>query len=194
MLAKVVSIQVNGTWGPEMNPRFTPKVAKVSQRDRHSLIKKWCWIPREKRTLSICFHPLHRASQDSKAWSIKDTHKPDCIKIQSILFEERCWHSETTPTLRGSLLLSRLRFSWEVFAAQAGVPHSAVTVGKWGAAGTPQGPWLTSLNLQGQQSVLFLHVSQEQLEKWIRNKIPLLNSCKITTYPGISLRKCRIFM
>lgn len=81
--------------------------------------------------------------------------------------------------------------------AQAGVRHSAVTVGEWGAAGTATGPLppgLTSLNLQDQQSALSLHASQQQVEKGIRNKIPLFCSCKITTNPGISLRKRGIFM
>lgn len=45
MLAKVVGIQVNGTWGPEMNSIHATKVAKVSQSDTHGLINKWCWTP-----------------------------------------------------------------------------------------------------------------------------------------------------
>lgn len=38
--------------------------------------------PREKN-VSVCLHPLHRASQESKAWSITDTHKKASSKFKA---------------------------------------------------------------------------------------------------------------
>lgn len=151
--------------------------------------------PREKN-VSVCLHPLHRASHDSKAWSIK-THINQASSKFKASFLKNIVDTQKPHQRSGTHCFLR---GCGFPALQVCALHrlgSLTQLWRWGSRGLqepPQGPWLTSLNLQGQQSVLFLHVSQEQLEKWIRNKIPLLYNCKITTYPGISLRKCRIFM
>lgn len=140
MIAEAVGVQVAGT-GPEVNPRLTPPSSQGESKGQTRSHPGMLLDPLGEMNVSVCLHPLHRASQDSKAWSTKDTRKPGFIKMQTILFEERCWYLATTATLRDSLLLVRLRFSWEVCVLhRLGSLTQLRRRGSGGLQQPPQGP------------------------------------------------------